>query len=147
MKKYAQLLNAEYIAIQDKKGKTITSYGKYNNDVEEKVIEGWDDIIDWYTSADSLVSAERDYTDYQTVLPNGNTLFYQIQNKEINEVENQAFSWRAILNSLSLPEDAQLIVISKKDDTILVHPVEKMIGKSYQALGYQSEEEFFVCLS
>lgn len=143
LKRYAELLDAEYIAVQDKQGKTVTSYGRYYPDKSVRIIRNQKDMFDWATSADSLVSAEKDHTTYQVELSGGNVMLFQIHNEELNRVQNEAFSWRAILNSLSLPGDAQLIVISKEDDTILVHPDDKLIGKTYEALGYTSKEDFF----
>ena len=142
LKKYAEILGANYIAVSDPDGKTMASRGELEKDRHAIEIDSSEQMLTLMTSADVLLPPEEDYTLFETPLKDGYTLTYQISNTETNYVQNGVFSWRAILENLTLPNEAYLVVVSQQDDTILVHPDHKKIGKSYKALGFKSKEDF-----
>ena len=142
MKKYAELLGANYIAVLDPDGKTAVSYGKPVKTEQGTEIYSESQIEEYLTSAMSLVPADQDTSVFEEEIQDGYTLVYQVSNESANVVQNDAFSWRAILRDLKLPSEASLVVISKQDDTILVHHDKRMIGKSYEAMGFASKEAF-----
>ena len=142
LKKYAELLNADYIAVLDAKRHTAASYGELAADSFDMQTVTEEMMTDWLTSGNAIVSAQNDRSMYERELADGYTLIYQVNNAFTNTVQNEAFSWRAILGKMKFANDAYLIVISDKDDKILIHPDESMIGKSYDSLGFGSKEAF-----
>lgn len=142
MKKYAELLGANYIAVLDPEGKTAVKYGKLIKTKQGAEDYSESQMEEYLTSAMTLVPADQDMSVFEEELSDGYSLVYQISNEKANKVQNDAFSWRAILRDLKLPSKASLVVISQQDDTILVHHNEEMIGKSYKAMGFSSKEAF-----
>ena len=142
MKKYAELLNADYIAVMDPDGKEAVSYGTLVGDSHDMQTVSEEEMSDWLTSGGAIVSADKDRSLFEKELADGCRLVYQVNNELTSTEQNEAFSWRSILSGMKLANEAYLIVISKKDGTILVHPDESKIGKSYEELGFGSEEDF-----
>lgn len=142
MRKYAKLLGANYIAVLDPDGKTAVSYGKFIKTKQGAEVYSDSEIEAYLTSAMSLVPADQDMSVFEEEIQDGYSLVYQISNERANTVQNDAFSWRAILRDLKLSSEASLVVISQQDDTILVHHDKEMIGKSYEAMGFASKEAF-----
>ena len=139
---YQDLLEANYIAVIDPEGKTAVSSGKLVPDKHNVEISTEEGLLAWMTSAHVLVPAEEDYTTVEIPLKDDYTLRYQISNEEANIVQNEVFSWRVVLRDMTLPNEAYFVVISKKDDTILVHPDKDKIGASYDAIGFKSKKDF-----
>jgi len=138
---YAEMFEANYIRIVDPEGRTAASWGELVDDDIDYDVTTEEDTIKWLTSKDALVAPEDDLTLFKEGLRDGYSLEYQVRNGYANEVQNEAFSWRAILGDMKFANEAYLIVIAG-DGTILVHPDKEMIGKSYKALGFDSEEDF-----
>ena len=141
LEEYADILDANYIRIADPEGNTAAVWGELAEDKLDYDVTTEEDTIKWLTSRDSLVPAEEDLTLFQESLKDGYALEYQVRNGFTNTVQNEAFSWRALLRDMKFANEAYLIVISG-DGTILVHPDGDRIGKSYDALGFKSEEDF-----
>ncbi len=141
LEKYAELLDADYIRIIDPEGKTAATWGEKIEDKIDLDVTEEENTAKWLTSGDSLVPPEEDLTLFQEPLKDGYSLEYQVRNAFTNTVQNAAFSWRAILGDMKFANEAYLIVISG-DGTILVHPDDDKVGKSYDALGFRSEKDF-----
>lgn len=139
---YAELLGAEYICITDPEGKTAASWGERISNPHSIPANSAKKMDKWFTSGKCLIPAEEDVSEYTKKLKGGYELLYQISNEYTSATEEEVFSWRSVLRNLTLPSDASLTVISVRDGTILVHPDQKKIGQSYEALGFSSEEAF-----
>lgn len=144
LKQYAELMGASYAALLDADEQTVLSVGEPDpvSEEDDMEIESEDDIYTWMTSAQILETGENDVSKFTTKLKDGYYLYYEINNAEASAVEEEVFSWRTIMREMILPDEACYIVISQTDDTVLVHPNKKIIGKKLEDLGYASRDEF-----
>ena len=164
LKTYARLLGASYIRVTDKGNKVVAEYGKAadlkevaddkKEDYEEFVstlgdaLEGMGEeeskeylSMVFLTTGNILLNENRDIGADLEELEGGYNLYYEFSNKRAIDLREDIYSWRAVMGEMLLPDDAYYIVISKLDDTILVHPEEEMVGKTLKDLGYSSKEE------
>ncbi len=146
MEEYARLLDAKWLAVKDPDGNVLVSVGKEKKGIMQRLEDpGETDELpstDWLTTSHALTSAKEDMTLIVSELAEGNWLFCQVSNEYVNRVEANTFSWITTMQNLKLTDDAYFIVISQTDDTVLVHPDKKVVGKTMEELGYASMDEY-----
>ena len=135
LKQYMEMIGATYIAVIDSDGKTVAEQGdKYSGDVS--MIKK-SDAIDLEETFD-LVADPPDRKGFKIKLKGGYSLYYEVDYTVCNNLANETFSWRSMLQSVTLPDNASFMVISKYDGSVLVHPNDEKVGKNISDFGIRT---------
>lgn len=132
LRKYRKLIGASYIAVKDPDGKTVSEVGKRS----EGYVRNVDVIKDGdYETTFEIIEGLTETAGFHTELQDGYDLYYEMDYTDENEIADDSFSWKTLLQEVSLPDNTGFIAVSKLNGTVLVHPDDRLVGKNIMDLG------------
>lgn len=138
LKGYMKLFGASYIAVIDPDGKIVSETGEKSSGSVRLVKKSEDtDLQEVF----DLITRQTQTAGFETRLKDGYTLYYEMDYTSANEIADSTFSWKTLLQKVSLPDNAYFTVISKYDGTVLVHPDEELVGRNISELGVDSPDD------